>query len=239
MLGERRNRWVTQSAWIKSLSATFVRSWDRRSRSSGGLFGGRSSEKGEVLGWSRAQQAAFLVFSWRQFRKAVAAISFEWAEDLRRLRPISSTKKTKNTSLDPTQDLAFYGRYSLIATDQGVRGFLHVLNDIFYVLASRLRLNNWRPDDRLGLNLDDAVDSSLKTLREQNFSSCVTEICENLVSFDWRSSSAPELEEELRRAKLVFRGSGGYKEIRLQLLEHLANGEEDIARAARLLLERT
>ena len=86
MLGERRNRWVTQSAWIKSLSTTFVRSWDRRSKSSGGLFGGRSREKGEVLGWSRAQQAAFLVFSWCQFREAVSVVKDEWAEDLRQPR---------------------------------------------------------------------------------------------------------------------------------------------------------
>jgi DGQHR domain-containing protein len=64
MLGERQSRWVTQSAWIKSLTASFVRSWDGRTSSTGGLFGGRSKRGGEVLGWSRAQQAAFLIFIW-------------------------------------------------------------------------------------------------------------------------------------------------------------------------------
>ena len=236
MLGERQIRWVTQSAWIKSLSATFVRSWDRRSKSSGGLFGGRSREQGEVLGWSRAQQAAFLVFSWCQFQEAVLAVEAEWAEDLRQPRQKSKTKTIEEPS--PMGDLAFYGPHSLIATDQGVRGFLHVLNDICYVRASRLRLNSWQPDDRLSLNLDDAVESSLEALQELAFSNFITEICERLVTFDWRTSSAPGLDEEIRRAKLVFRGSGGYKEIRIQLLEHLARGEEEIAAAAQRLLER-
>lgn len=238
MLGERQNKWVSQSAWIKSLSATFVRSWDGRSKSSGGLFGGRASKKGEVLGWSRAQQAAFLIFSWRQFQEAVWATNIEWAADLRRPRKKKEAKPQKSKASDPHGDLAFYGPYTLIATDQGVRGFLQVLNDICYVRASRLGLNNWRPDDRLGLDLDSAVESSLQTLENQIFVSFVTKLCELLVSFDWRSSAAPELEEDLRRAKLVFRGSGGYKEIRTQLLEHLAKEEGEIADAAKRVLER-
>ena len=87
------------------------------------------------------------------------------------------------------------------------------------------------------MDLDRAVQSSLETLRDQDFSIFVSNICENLASFDWRSSSAPELDEELRRAKLVFRGSSGYKELRAQLLEHLAGGEGDIADIARRLMD--
>lgn len=234
MLGERQNRWVTQSAWIKSLSATFVRSWDRHSKSSGGLFGGRSQKGEEVLGWSRAQQAAFLVFSWRQFQAAVAETKNEWAEDLR--RPSKSAERKSDVEL--VGDLAFYGPYSLISTDQGVRGFLHVLNDICYVFASKFQLNTWRPDDRSSFDLDSAVTKSLKALGNQKFSEFVSEICKSLVTFDWRSSSAPELDEDLRRAKLVFRGSGGYKEIRIQLLEHISKADDEIASAAKRLLER-
>ena len=238
MLGERQNRWVTQSAWIKSLSATFIRSWDRRSHISGGLFGGRSFKQGEVLGWSRAQQAAFLIFAWREFLHAVKETRAEWAMDLRQPRRQANGKTTKTNDPDLSEDLAFYGSHSLISTDQGVRGFLHVLNDICYVSASRLKLNNWRPDDRSNVNLDDAVESSLATLQEYEFANYVVEICESLVSFDWRSSSTPELDDNLRRAKLVFRGSGGYKELRVQLLEHLAVREGEIANATRRLMER-
>lgn len=240
MLGERNNRWVTQSAWIKSLSATFVRSWDsRHSKRSGGLFGGRSRQEEEVLGWSRAQQAAFLIFAWRQFQAAISATKSEWAEYLREIAKQTASQSRKSKGLDPRKDFAFYGPHSLITTDQGVRGFLHVLNDIFYFRAGKLNLGDWRPDDSLSSDLESTVENSLKSLQEQEFSSFVTQVCELLVSFDWRSSSAPGLEEELRRAKLVFRGSGGYKEIRIQLLEHLAKEEGEIAGVAGRLLEQT
>ena len=238
MLGERQNRWVTQSAWIKSLSATFVRSWSRRSKSTGGLFGGRSRHDEEVLGWSRAQQAAFLIFSWRQFLDAISASKSDWAEHLRHIRRSAETKARRSNDSIAREDLAFYGPYSLIATDQGVRGFLHVLNDICYVRASKLGLNNWRPDDRLSLDLDLSVERSLNALDEQEFADFITNICELLASFDWRTSATPDLDEGLRRAKLAFRGSGGYKEIRVQLLEHLASVEDQIGDSAKRLLER-
>lgn len=237
MLGERQNRWVTQSAWIKSLSATFVRSWDRRSKSTGGLFGGRTRQEEEVLGWSRAQQAAFLIFCWSQFLDAVSTNQFDWAEDLRRARRKTQIEGKKSSDRAPRADLAFFGPHTLIATDQGVRGFLHVLNDICYIRASKLRLNDWQPDDRLSVDLDGAVQRSLKTLGEQEFSTFVASICKLLASFDWRSSSTPYLEEDLRRAKLVFRGSSGYREIRVQLLEHLAKDEGQIGETANLLLK--
>jgi hypothetical protein len=61
MLGETKNPWVSQAAWIRGLSATFIRAWDPRGKQrTGGLFGARIGEDGEVLNWSRAQQAAFL-----------------------------------------------------------------------------------------------------------------------------------------------------------------------------------
>jgi DGQHR domain-containing protein len=62
MLGERQIPWVSQSAWIKSLMATFVRPWQGRGSNMGGLFGSRLSNDDEVLGWNRAQQAAFFNF---------------------------------------------------------------------------------------------------------------------------------------------------------------------------------
>lgn len=225
MLGERQNHWVTQSAWIKSLTASFIRPWDRRSGTSGGLFGGRSKKEGEVLGWSRAQQAAFLIFAWRKFADAIAASKALWAEDLR---------KTPKVGDDP----AFFGTYSLVATDQGVRGFLHVINDLCYQRASALKLNTWRPEEYSGTNPITAVESSLKSLDAQDFASFVASIGDALSSFDWRTSSAPDLDEQKRRAKLVFRGSGGYKELRTQLLEHLASMDSEPGQAAKQLLGR-
>jgi DGQHR domain-containing protein len=235
MLGERSNRWVTQSAWIKSLTASFIRSWDRRSSVAGGLFGGRAKAEGEVLGWSRGQQAAFLIYVWQEFKSAVAASQEAWAIDLRTPKgpaelPLSATAKKSG------DDAAFYGVYSLVTTDQGVRGFLQVVNDLCYHRASQLKLNAWRPDTRSTADPIQAVDGALKSIGTQNFAPFLKDLVASLASFDWRTSGTPELDESLRRAKLVFRGSSGYKELRTQLLEHLARGNGEVADAAARLV---
>lgn len=239
MLGERQNRWVTQSAWIKSLTASFIRSWDRRSGTSGGLFGGRSKNEGEVLGWSRAQQAAFLIFAWRKFADAVAASKEAWAEDLRHPSKVGEEKAPRLDDVRIGDDLAFFGTHSLITTDQGVRGFLHVVNDLCYQRASALKLNTWLPDERSSADPIATVETSLKSLAGQDFANFVTSIGNALASFDWRTSSTPDLDEQKRRAKLVFRGSGGYKELRTQLLEHLTSADGDLGAAAKRLLGRS
>jgi hypothetical protein len=236
MLGERQNRWVSQSAWIKSLTASFIRSWDGRSGATGGLYGGRSKNEGEVLGWSRAQQAAFLIFAWSAFKSSVALSSDTWADDLRNLSRRSNDKDLKASNPKNQEDPAFYGVYSLICTDQGVRGYMQVLNDICYQRASRLKFNSWIPDERSSSNAVGAIQRSLDSLAEQGFTSFITGIGAALASFDWRTSSAPNLEEATRRGKLVFRGSGGYKELRSQLLEHLAKSDHDVGETAKRLL---
>lgn len=238
MLGERQNRWVTQSSWIKTLTSTFVRSWDRRAGTSGGLFGGRSKKEGEVLGWSRAQQAAFLIFAWREFRIAVAACKEEWARNLRAPPKVGGEKVTRPDDIKAEDDLAFYSPHSLIITDQGVRGFLQILNELGYQRAAVLKLNTWLPDERSTADPVGAVERELRSLEKQDFTAFLREIGQAMATFDWRTSAAPGLEEATRRAKLVFRGSGGYKELRLQLLEHLAAGDGDVAATAKKLLGR-
>lgn len=228
MLGERQIRWVSQSAWIKSLVATMVRPWQGRGAAAGGLFGARLQEHGEVLGWSRAQQAAFLIYLWQQLRDAVKSSQSYWAVYLRRL-PGAERER---------DDTAFYGPHSLITTDQGVRGHLHVVNDLCFVMASRLKLNDWMPGHRGAASAADAVSTALRSLHDQPVASFVRDIALGLSSFDWRTSSTPGLSDELRRMKLVFRGSSGYKEIRAQLLEHLTEAPGEVGPVAKRLLGR-
>jgi DGQHR domain-containing protein len=230
MLGEKGSLWVTQNGWIKSLTATFIRAWDRTSGGTGGLFGGRAKKPEDVLGWNRAQQAAFLIFAWASLREAVWEKQDGWARNLRTI--------AKQNSLDTTKvnDAAFYGQYSLINTDQGVRGYLQVINDLCYLQAARLGLNQWRPNERSSADPVSSLADSLKTLREQPFVQFVRSIATSLASFDWRASSAPGLDETIRRAKLVFRGSGGYKELRTQLFEHLAAGASEAKDIAQRLV---
>jgi DGQHR domain-containing protein len=236
MLGERQNQWVSQSAWIKSLTSTFIRPWDSRPGATGGLYGGRSKKLGEVLGWSRAQQAAFLIFAWNALKTSVAQSHDAWATALRNPPKADADKPAGDPKTKTGDDLAFYGHFSLISTDQGVRGFLQVVNDLFYHRASALKLNTWVPDERSTPNPVGAVKTSLESLSTQGFATFATELSTALASFDWRTSAAPALDDATRRGKLVFRGSGGYKELRAQLLEHLTAFDGDIGDAAKKLL---
>ncbi|KRQ13270.1 hypothetical protein AOQ71_15080 [Bradyrhizobium manausense] len=230
MLGEKGNPWVTQSAWIKTLTSTFVRRWTGRSTGPGGLFGSRMQEGEEVLGWSRAQQAAFLIFAWKAFRDAVGKMDSGWAKKLR-IQAIKDSAASASSGEDP----AFYGRYSLIPSDQGVRGYLHVLNDICFTWASHLQLRSWQVERRAGASDADAVALALTTLSRHPASDFVSSYAQQAARFDWRSSSTPELTDQERRAKLVFRGSSGYRELRAQLIETLRDGKGDIAEAAKRL----
>jgi hypothetical protein len=232
MLGEKQNPCVTQSAWIKSLTASFIRPWDKRAGGTGGLFGGRSRIPGEVLGWSRAQQAAFLIFTWNCLRDSVSAQKAPWAINLRAIQ-----KAREGEGVTVGDDAAFYGQYSLISTDQGVRGYLQVVNDICYLKASSLKLNTWAPSASSPTDSAAAVDMFADTIAQQGFAEFVRKLNTSLSSFDWRTSSTPDLDELVRRAKLVFRGSGGYKELRTQLLEHLSASDGEVAEPAKRLIE--
>lgn len=229
MLGERLNRWVTQAAWIRSLNASFIRAWS--ARGGGGLFGTRIGPKGEaeVLPWHRAQQAAFLIYCWQQLQEHVAQSKDDWAKALR-------TPNQPSLPLQPTPsfDQAFYGVQSLLTTDQGVRGFLHVVNDLCFVRAPKLNLNRWSTKNEAASVTDDAITTALTSLGGQPVAKFVTQIAEGLASFDWRTASTKGLSDEQRRAKLVFRGSSGYRELRFQLLEHLEKFQNDAGATARV-----
>ena len=90
------------------------------------------------------------------------------------------------------------------------------------MLAPKLRLNDWILQHTSGTVEDSAISTALKSLSTQPVASTVSEIARVLASFDWRTSAAEGLKEGERQLKLVFRGSGGYKELRRQLLVHLA-----------------
>jgi hypothetical protein len=229
MLGERQNPWVSQSAWIKSLVATFVRRWQGRGSRIGGLYGSRLSESDEVLGWSRAQQAAFLILAWQQFRIAVEQSETKWALQLR-----NEAKRSKRETNG--NDPAFYGPYSLINTDQGVRGFLHVLNDVCFTIAPRLKLGSWHLTPGAASDAN-AVTHALQSLRRHDAADWLKKFANHAASFDWRTSATPDISEEERRQKLVFRGSSGYKELRAQLLQHLSTRQDEVGKSAKRVQE--
>jgi hypothetical protein len=228
MLGEKKSPWVTQSAWIKSLMATFVKKWGGSRSDPGGLFGSRMAEGQEVLGWSRAQQAAFLIFAWDQLRLAIKKSKSLWAEKLR----IAAIKPDEPR---PSDDPAFYGSYTLLVTDQGVRGFLHAVNDLCFVWATRLELRSWQVQQQRSASDSNAVSLALETLRKHPVADFLKDVAQDLADFDWRTSGTPGLTEEERSAKLVYRGSSGYKELRSHLIRKLQAASGPVAEAAKRL----
>ena len=109
-------------------------------------------------------------------------------------------------------------------------------SNIFYLYAAKLKLNEWRPNERASSDPIHSIPIFLESIAKQNFSKFIKDLGTNLSSFDWRTSATPGLEEDVRRSKLVFRGSGGYKELRTQLLEHLAGFDSEIGKTAKRLI---
>lgn len=223
MLGEGR-KGVTQAAWIRALLGSYIRYYKKNDKRLGGLFGAPLREHETVLPWTRPQQAAFLIFVWRSLRDAIANKSDGWAAELRDIED------------DPGDalDQAFEGPFSLLNTDQGVRGLLAVTNDLCFVRAQELRLAEWLPKNVSGVGTDEvAIDESLNSLSDQPVHDFITSTAKTLAEFDWRTAGAPGLSEKDKSEKLAFRGSGGYPELRKRLLRDLRQGSDDIASAAK------
>lgn len=242
MLGEKladRDRqvpMVTQAAWIRSLMATFVKQWEGTGTKIGGLFGASKNQNDLFLQWNRPMQAALLIFAGSALHSAVAASNAEWARSLRTI---------DHPELFEQEDAAMYGQYSLLTTDQGIRGFLFVINDLLYVASNALRLEDWTWEkvyessrgNKLPATeqaLQRLAISSLKVLPIAQF---VQAVALELAQYDWRVSSAPKLSEVERLNKSVFRGSSGYKELRKQLLVHLAQADSAVGKAAKSVLK--
>ena len=233
MLGEKKGGDVTQAAFIRSLLTSYVK---RRGPGTpiGGLFGDELVKKmGNILRWSRVKQAAFLIVVWECMQEAVKESTESWAKSLRRQAvqkqlPLVGQETTK---LDP----AFAGSYSLLATDQGVRGVLQVTNDMCFMGAEKLDLAGWMLKDVTSedeLN-ESTINTAVVSLETHPVKKYLATICRELTRFDWRTSSAPDIitDEARRRAQMVFKGSSGYKELRNQLITLLCSTEDQLIRS--------
>lgn len=221
MLGGRSG-FVTQAAWIRSLLATFVKSYEPRRTKVGGLFGAPIGEHHPVLEWSRAQQSAFVILLWQELRSAVAATDAPWANELRGL----------NSAISEADDPAFSGKSSLLNNDQGVRGVLAVFNDLCYVSAEALNLRDLQSDEVGDGTSEAAISSAIDVFREAPVGSFIRELAVNLARYDWRSSGAGGLSEGERASKARFRGGTGYRELRSDLLHHVALATDTVGNAA-------
>lgn len=223
MLGEKYNKGIntimptiTQAAFIRNLIATFIKT--TTTRNLGGLYGATLKD-GNLLIWNRTQQAAFLIFAWETMAKSIKESKEEWANSLRAYYK-SPQGKLFEDELQGT-DAAFSSKLSLIATDQGVRGFLHIINDFIYLESDTLNLNSIPSTDEIK---EDRIDHSdvkriLKKFKESTkLCNYIQDICEELSKFDWRTASTEGLSTAQRQKQMIYKGSSGYKEIRRELL---------------------
>ena len=229
MLGEPGRRMVRQSAWIQSLLATYVKPISGRRNSIGGLFGSVDASTGDVLDWHGAQQVAYIIYLGSKLRDIIANSSTEWATVIRDL---------EGPLLGSGHDTAFYGRHSLLNTDQGIRGFLAVTNDLSVECRDEIGLSEWVSDEFGGADDLDAISASVHSLSDSGFVTFMDELLGDLAEFDWRTASAPGLSDADRTMKLTFRGSGGYREIRRRILTHLADGTSYASEPAATMLEK-
>ena len=222
MLGEPGIKQVSQAAWIRALLATFVKSWESR-KGLGGLFGAPVGKDEQVLPWTRAQQAAVLMAGWSSLVEHVKNQQDGWANALR-------PKK----SLADLSDPAITGNLSHLNTDQGVRSFLAVLNDLLYVRADQLGLSEWIVESAGPATDQESITESLESMRKTPIPRFLDDAGKSLSQFDWRTSGAPGITDAQRTQKMGFRGGGGYRELRRQLLLHLINEDSkpDVAAAA-------
>ncbi|WP_167542372.1 DGQHR domain-containing protein [Rathayibacter tritici] len=182
--GMKAQRPVTQAAFVRSLTTTFVRPF-RGNKGFGGLFGGAANNSG--LNWPRGQQSAFLIFAWQALAEAVFNDRhIEWALDLRRAGEVLVEPD------DPRNDPAFSGETSLLASDQGVRGFHMVLNDLAYLGQIELQLAEWRIDEDMKVSPESQLDEAMETLSSNEIGRFLTELgglCKiRLIEMDLRVS---------------------------------------------------
>jgi len=178
-------------------------------------------------------QAAFLIRAGISVRDQVGKSNAAWAESVR--------KHKDKPLLEDSDDRAFYGEHSLLTTDQGIRGLLYTVNDLCYADEQQLKLRQWRWENveadkkvaQPGATEEQAVSAALASLNKQPVAKFLDAIGRGLSDYDWRTSSAPDLDDQARLRQAVFRGSSGYRELRSQLLRHFASKTGDVAQAAK------
>jgi hypothetical protein len=224
MLGETKTKaTITQAAYIRNLIATFIKT--STTKGLGGLFGAQLPD-GNLLYWNRTQQAAFLIFAWNMMQEAVKKTDVEWATSLREYYR-SPQGKLFQDEIDG-HDPAIASKYSLLATDQGVRGFLHIINDMIYIASLKLELNYIPSPDEIREDRIEHQDiqEAIKLFKKSKLVDYLDKLTTQLTAFEWRTSSTPSLTEGQRQKQMIYKGSSGYSEIRKELLKLIKESKD-------------
>jgi hypothetical protein len=235
MLGDTKFKCatITQASFIRNLIASFIKT--STTKGLGGLFGATLPE-GVPLPWNRIEQSAFIIYVWQKIYQAIQDTSAPWAKDIRKSYPKNQIEIWRDEINN--LDAAFASRYSLIATDQGVRGFLHIMNDFCFKLSESYGLlQMFTQDNEISESKqDELIKKKIAILKKSSLNKLIDNLCSIIVDFDWRTSSGPGLSEQGRLNQMIFKGSSGYKELRSQLLTLIeSKGKGEISSTAKNL----
>jgi len=216
---------VSQNAFINSLTNSFVKRWDGKI---GGLFGGEMTQgEQDVIQWDKETQGAFLIFIWKAINNAIIKSKAEWVQDLK-----SRDEIVEINGLGA----GFYSSKSFFTTDQGIRPVLMIFNDMAFIANDILELQKFIVDiDYDKFSVEEIMEIIIEHFRDNNIiNDFVNAIAQEIINkFDWRTPSAfdqSDREQDLKRQfQNQFRGSGGYREMRVQLLRVLAASEHQFA----------
>lgn len=224
--GNRIDGHVSNAAFIRSLTVSFVRRWGADHKI-GGFFGSIDRDgKERVLPWKRSQQAAFLIACWTHIHEAVKASGAPWVRALK-------AEKTGTQSLfeesEFSRNTAFSGGNTLLATDQGCRVVLIVFNAMSQVAFERLELEEWETDDVSDKPDDEDVTFALHDFgRLKKANIFLKAIADALINtgLDWRTSSSKTLSDSEAKMQAAYRGSSGYSLLMKECFKHLLKSSD-------------
>lgn len=233
--GNRVAGHVSNVAFIRAITASFVRKWAGEGRI-GGLFGSiKGGGKHYILRWNRAQQAAYLIACWTAVHEAVIRSQSDWVNSLRKDgAPVQASIYDDELS-EFAENVAFSGAHSLLATDQGCRAIFVVYNSLSQLVISDIGLDGWDFNDEGEGATPAAVSAALesfKGLPEAN--SFLAKVADALVNggVDWRTSGAPGLSEPQKRMQAAYRGSSGYRTLQMDCFKSLSESDDPMVSAA-------
>jgi hypothetical protein len=236
---------VSQAAFIRALTGSFIRRWKADSRSgSGGLFGNKVDGGDRlVLPWTREQQAAFLILLWREVRSAVIDSKAPWATtylegEIAGQQYLTQTDR-QHDEVRLRERLFGSPNVSLLSGDQGVNSVMKVANSLLWAAVEwqQLPLGDWRWERPEETDDHQAISHALKDL-ETKIPKCTAflrAMAQAIATFDLRTSSAiPDSDQIALRRQKIYKGSSGYRDLRTDLMKHIAETSiSDIANLAK------
>lgn len=240
LFGKRTEGHVSNAAAIRSLIATFVRTWAKGNEIGvdpdditklGGLFGSIDKNGARyIIRWRRPEQAAFLILCWNAVRSAVSVSKASWKLEL---------AENAGKSGDAAAAYAFAGPYSLLATDQGFRAISFAYNSLAQLVYDKIGLLEIEGSEDESEPNDELVAKSLKQLESnRSLATFINAVATALVEgVDWRTSAAPGITDQDKVVQGQYRGSSGYKALNKAALTAASKSQNDnVSDAARRAL---